>query len=395
MNDGQLIYFDFNQKSSTLLIFFFNAVVFSFILLRRAYFEDQKESKWLGLFILLCGLYVCPFMLGYAGWYAVKSYREFLFFVPFQQLFLIGPVLYFYTRSLLDNNFKLTNKQLLHFIPAALYFLYSFIVFITDKLILDEFYFYADGRDKDLDFWYQFTGLISMLAYLSLCLFYYRNYRKYIAQEVSYAAEITFNWIRNFLLAFTLILLLRILFFVINPEWAEFGRKYWFYLSFSIICMYIIIEGYTNSLTIKTYRKSSLNIPLDDVIRLQTETEGNTENDPVDLEKWKQEIENIIKKRKIHTNPQLTLNDVALELGTNRNLISIAINQGFNMNFNDYINSKRIETVIENIERGNHIEKTLLGIALESGFNSKSTFNRSFKKHTSLTPRQYIEKNNL
>ncbi|MEM9987465.1 MAG: AraC family transcriptional regulator, partial [Bacteroidota bacterium] len=85
-----LIIFSHNDKSSILLIFFFHALVFSFLLLRNGIQEGKQDSKWLAAFIFLGGLYICPFMLGYAGWYSVQRYREFMFFVPFQQLFLIG-----------------------------------------------------------------------------------------------------------------------------------------------------------------------------------------------------------------------------------------------------------------------------------------------------------------
>ncbi|MEM7105694.1 MAG: hypothetical protein AAF502_21330, partial [Bacteroidota bacterium] len=185
---GDIIYFDYNQKSSVLLIFFFNAVVFSYLLLRNGIRENKNHSNWLAAFIILGGLYICPFMFGYANWYAIKSYREFLFFVPFQQLFLIGPIFFFYVKTLLNNNDKFSPKDFIHFVPALVYLIYSLIVFVTDKLILDEFYFYADGRDKDLDFWYQMAGLISMLFYLFLSLKHYNNYRKLSVQEVSQTA---------------------------------------------------------------------------------------------------------------------------------------------------------------------------------------------------------------
>ena len=73
-------------------------------------------------------------------------------------------------------------------------------------------------------------------------------------------------------------------------------------------------------------------------------------------------------------------------------MISQAINKGFEMNFNDYINNHRVDEVIKELKSGTHHSQTLLSIALESGFNSKSTFNRAFKKHTQLTPIAYIKK---
>ena len=363
------------------------------MLLRKGIVEDQRVNIFFGFFILLCGLYVCPFMLGYAGWYGMDGYREFLFFVPFQQLFLIGPVLYFYTRSLLNQSLKISYCDLVHFIPSALYLLYSCVIFIFDVFIFEDFYFYADGRDKDLDLWYQIAGSISMLFYLGLCLRKYRNYRDYIEQEVSYAEEVLYSWIRNFLLAFALILVLRLMFFAINPEWAQFGRKYWYYLSFSAIGMYLTIAGYSNSLKLKIGMSPSLPQNIDQNKTSYKIGGKNTIDTIENLEHWKEQIEKLMEIDRIHTNPQLTLNDLALRLDTNRNSVSAVINDGFNMNFNDYINSKRIESVIKSFKNNQHLEKTLLGIALESGFNSKSTFNRSFKKYTSLTPKRYIEKN--
>ena len=154
--------FDFGVKSSVLLIFFIQGIIFSFLLYRKGIQDDSASSKWLSLFIFLGAMYIVPFMCGYANWYSQKFYREILFFIPFQQLFLIGPVLYFFTQSLLNKSFQLSRKDWIHFVPAGIYLLYSLVVFITDKLILSEYYFYADGRDKDLAPWYQVMGLLSM-----------------------------------------------------------------------------------------------------------------------------------------------------------------------------------------------------------------------------------------
>lgn len=390
-----ILYFDYNQKSSVLLIAFFNAVVFSFLLLRKGLTEDRKQSKWLAAFIFLGGLYVCPFMCGYAGWYGQQSYREFLFFVPFQQLFLLGPVFFFYVKTRLNSNVKLTRKDGIHFLPSVGYLIYSLVIFVTDKLVLDEFYFYADQRDKDLDFWYQMAGLISMLFYLFLSLKHYLSYRKRSVQEVSFADEVAFKWIQHFIIAFGLIQLLRVLFFILNPEWGQFGAKYWYYLCFSILLLYISIAGYSNTI------KASLELPPHTLPDLQTaaddETDvaGNGSEEALAQHPWKEQITHLFEAEKIYTNPSLTLTDLATQLHTNRNIISKAINQEFNMNFNDFVNEKRVEAVIEKLKHGKHAQSTLLGIALDCGFNSKTTFNRAFKKHTGSTPNQFITKNQL
>ncbi|MEO1712300.1 MAG: AraC family transcriptional regulator, partial [Bacteroidota bacterium] len=131
----RLLIFDFNEKSSVLLVFFLHALVFAGMLWRKGREESKQDSFWLATFVVLGGFYLCPFMLGYAGWYSVENYRNFLFFVPFQQLFLIGPVFYFYIKALLDSDFQLSRREFIHFLPAALYLLYSLVVFIGDQFL--------------------------------------------------------------------------------------------------------------------------------------------------------------------------------------------------------------------------------------------------------------------
>ncbi|MEL6699850.1 MAG: AraC family transcriptional regulator, partial [Bacteroidota bacterium] len=392
---ADILFFNYNDMSSVLLIFFVHAVVFSFLLLKKGIADNQHESMWLAAFILLGGLYICPFMLGYAGWYSTNPYREFMFFFPFQQLFLIGPVFYFYILTLLNRNFKFVRWDWLHFFPALLYMLYSLIVFITDKLILDELYFYADNKDKDLDVWYQVAGLISMLFYLILSLRHYLSYRKLSLEEVSYADEISFKWIQYFTLALGIILILRILFFILNPEWGEFGRKFWYYLCFSILLMYISISGYAH--TLKTSLKFAPIILKDWKQPKQGKVQESKEAwvEAEALPEWKEKISHIFESASVYQNPSLTITDLSRLLNTNRNIVSKVINQEFHMNFNDFVNTKRVEAVIEKLQKGEHTKNTLLGIAMDCGFNSKTTFNRAFKKYTALTPKQYITTHEL
>ena len=64
------------------------------------------------------------------------------------------------------------------------------------------------------------------------------------------------------------------------------------------------------------------------------------------------------------------------------------------MNFNDYVNTHRIEAVKQKMNAGEYKTTTFLGIALDCGFNSKATFNRAFKKSTSLSPKEYVNRLN-
>jgi len=386
--------FGFGQKSSLLLIFFFHGIVFSALLLRKGIIYKQKASKWLSFLLFLCVMYIAPYMLGYANWYSNKTAREILFFVPFMQVLLIGPVIYFYTKSLLNNSFVIAKKERLHFIPAILYLLYSLIIFITDKIVLNEFYFYADGRDKDLANWYQIAGVISMAFYLVLSLQHYSKYKKLVFEKVSFADSILFQWIQNFLIAFLSILILRVLLFILNPEWGEFGSQFWHYIVFSIVVFYISINGYANAIKIAVLsdiNSENINV-FSESENEEKPKQGNINQKEIEL--WQQNILKLIENEKIYRNPKLTLFDVSKLLETTTKTISNSINSGFEMNFNDFINHYRIEAVKKKLKNEEHKTSTLLGIAFDCGFNSKATFNRAFKKSTGVSPKDYLQKMN-
>lgn len=87
-----------------------------------------------------------------------------------------------------------------------------------------------------------------------------------------------------------------------------------------------------------------------------------------------------------HMEPRLTLADVAERCGMSEVAVSHALNQGPGVNFNRFINEIRVEGVKQALEAG---AEDILGLALETGFNSKATFNRVFKEITGQTPSDY------
>jgi len=409
--------FDFNFYSSILLIFFVHGLVYALLLLRKAFINSTVSDKWLSLFLLLCILFIAPWMLGFAGWYDNQPYRDFIFYTPFQHLYFVGPIIFFYVQSLLNPSFHFTKKEWLHLLPGIGYLVFSFVVFATDKIILTRYYFLADGTDKDFDLWYQLTGFISMVIYFLVSLRYYTLYKKLMLQVVSYAEVVLFKWIKNFLYAFLVMLLIRLLFFIASfiPffESMRYMGPWWEYFSFSLIFYYIAITGYTNSIETKVpfklhllaYKPSLLLQPATnkisdpvffedaEIVAFESEiTPVNKEEETV-LADWKVKVLQLVKIQKAYEDPELSLAQVAKQLKTNPTIISKVINQGFQLNFNDFINFYRIEAVKDKLTAGEQQTQTLLGIALDCGFNSKATFNRSFKKITGTSPKEWLEKN--
>ena len=407
--------FEFGFYSSMLLIFFAHGIVYALLLFKKGIKNESASDKWLALFLLLCVLYIAPWMLGFGGWYDNQPYRDILFYTPMQHLFFMGPVIFFYVQSLLNPSFKFGKKEWLHLLPGILYLLYSLVIIVTDKIILKKYYFLADGMDRDFDGWYQKSGLISMILYFVISLRYYKLYKKLMVQVISYADTVLFKWVKNFLFAFLLMQLLQVFFYVASfafPALDSYIGSWWFFFSFAVIFYYIAITGYSNSIETKvpfklnliTYKPSLLLqnfYPENNTATFIEEAEiieienGETEKKPdIDLlDEWKSKISVLMESEKIYEDPELSLTQVAKQLKTNPSLLSKIINQGFQLNFNDFINNYRITAVKEKLQAGEQKKQTLLGIAFDCGFNSKATFNRAFKKATGASPKEWLKKN--
>ncbi|MEL7339880.1 MAG: AraC family transcriptional regulator, partial [Bacteroidota bacterium] len=187
-------------------------------------------------------------------------------------------------------------------------------------------------------------------------------------------------------------LVLRIGFFIAYPNFGDFGKKYWYYLFFAGLAYYIAFEAYAHSIKSEIFplltSPASQNAPTPPLPEKAPKAPLAEET----FSEGKKQILTLMESDKIYQNPTLSLHDVASQLGTTTKQISQIINQGFEMNFNDFVNHYRVEAFKSQIAAGEQQKFTLLSIALGCGFNSKTTFNRVFKRNEGMTPLQYVEK---
>lgn len=102
-------------------------------------------------------------------------------------------------------------------------------------------------------------------------------------------------------------------------------------------------------------------------------------------------LNEFISSNKPFLDPDLSLKKLAQQIDINPNQLSQVINTQSNKNFFDYVNSLRIKELMRIMTDKKNKKFTILSLAYESGFNSKSTFNSSFKKLTGLTPSEYMK----
>ncbi len=111
--------------------------------------------------------------------------------------------------------------------------------------------------------------------------------------------------------------------------------------------------------------------------------------DTESLQQYKSRLNSLMEAEEPHLDPKLSLRELASQLGIPPNQLSQLLNEGFQQNFSEYVNSYRLQTFKSKVADPSLHHLTLLAIAYDSGFNSKTVFNTFFKKKMGMTPRTY------
>jgi AraC-like DNA-binding protein len=120
----------------------------------------------------------------------------------------------------------------------------------------------------------------------------------------------------------------------------------------------------------------------------EQKTEPNRLSDDL-MDRQKERLIETLKKNQLYLNPELRLSDLAEALDIRPYRVSEILNRGLHTTFYDLINGYRVSKAQELLLAPGSAQLNLLGIAMESGFKSKSVFNDVFKKSTGMTPSQF------
>jgi AraC-like DNA-binding protein len=300
---------------------------------------------------------------------------------------LFGVLFYFYAKSLTGEGERFDKKTWLHFLPFLLYVI-SLIPYYrlsagTKRYWLEHFV-YSTNPDAPK------MSLVRMAIYLlqfPLVLIYLLLAVKYLS-KLSRSAKaaapaintMKFTWLRNLAIGFggfwTLWLLynLALAFGASYHRWLDYGVTY-------AMAMMIYMIGYA------AFRQPEL-FSGDLFARNGPKYEKSTlTGEQADYYLGK--LVSLMETEKLFLNSELTLPDLAQRLGISPNHLSQIINEKLKQNFFDFVNRYRVEAVKSKLADPAAQTLTMLGLALEAGFNNKTSFNLAFKKFTGTTPSQY------
>jgi AraC-like DNA-binding protein len=309
-----------------------------------------------------------------------------LLWIPYSFLTAIGPLIYYYTRALTGARFHLPEIYK-HFIPAMIELGLQLIIIAYsirhDQLYYNTpFYFYVAPMIYA-------AAAVSIFHYLRMSLKIIRNHENWVLKNYSNLKEITLKWLQKLIEYYRLLWIVWVPFVAIFLLFFRFQLQY-FAVVLALYLLMLILTYLTFWIGLEGLGRTNLIVLKPEDRKSENKNFGNLPD---------QVIQNIIKKmtdamtiEKIYLNENLSLRDFALHLKADPNLLSYILNSQLNRNFHDFVNQYRVEEAKNKLNDPRYANLSLLGIGLESGFNSKTTFNRVFKQATGMTPTEYQKK---
>jgi AraC-like DNA-binding protein len=350
--------------------------IFVILLLNSKGVRKTRANTFLS--ILLAALTFSIFHLRYAG-DVIDHFSVKVFSFGDPTFLVIAPLLWFYIKELTGSRVRLTIKSLVHFIPflIIIFCSLSFNSFLADSNLVR--ILKSHPRLPFTVFWMVVVAQFSLYQYLTHRK--WQEYQKIIRQEFSNTEDVNISWVRFFMTVFIVINVsfLFSLFAVIHLNiMAWVWKSEGVILSLSIFALGY--KGIRQREIFDAHREKSVILPPPSA----AESNGGKSDD-----NSIQKLLAFMQDKRPYLDPELSLSSLSKDFGLNRNQLSQLINEGIGENFYDFVNRYRVEEVKRLMVNPQKQNYNLLGIALEAGFKSKSTFNLVFKRFTGLTPTEY------
>jgi len=304
--------------------------------------------------------------------HAILSTNRLLFnpnslFFYLTSIYAIGPLNYFYYYSLINNQFHLTTKQLIHLLPAVV------ICFIECS------YYLLPANIKHVIINSIYTEALNPFSILLVIggtsFILYQVY--FLYQCIKALSTIHHNnnglYLAIFLETINILTPLPIIMWLITKihSWYAIAG---YMTTFVIIVLFLLNRRFPYLFHI-----------IADAIKKSNYERNYLAN--INKEKLFEQLLYLMKTEKIFTDPDINLTELSKRLNITPHQLSQFINKHLNMRFNHFVNIYRIEEA-KNI-LANHPDANIISIAFHVGFNSKSTFNKLFKLYTGQTPSDY------
>ncbi len=374
----------FNFHDTLLLATAFQSLIFVVLVLSVKHERHVSDYFLVGFFIAQVAIPI-HILINYG-----EEFREAAlasspnWFHAFELAFwLEGPLLLWYTRSILYKKFRLSRIDFVYLLPTLLFALFTVLTFyIQDASTkIDSLAHYSDAGAQSLLGNINSARDILRVMFGVLCVLDIRRAQRHIRDQYSNIERIDFGWLGFMVIAFTMarawvVLVLIFTWLLPNLNWPIYNYM-------GLASNYLTF-GLITTLMFYSLQRSAL---FDGHTK-----EEQAEPDPAEFDAdpaLTRRIEKHMQAEKPYLKHLLNLEQLANQLQMHPRALSVTIKHHFQTNFYEFVNSYRINEAKQMLSDPAQKSKTMIEISGECGFNSKATYNTFFKKLVGSTPTQY------
>lgn len=334
----------------------------------------------LAVWLAVSGLHLGCYYLLLSGMY--KEYPCFLG-LELPMPLLHGPFLYLYTRKVTGNTGR--KYDWLHFIPYAGFLLvFSGFIFSSGDYKVNVYQQSGAPYRAQLDL-LMVSLIISGVSYALASLIALHRHRQAIKDCYSNTDQVNLRWLTGLIAGMSVIWIS----VIAGTDQVTFG----------IVTFFIFYIGYFGIKQVGIFTNNSSDTPEPALLQPVPVSEQDPETSvkyarsglsSAEIQRIHQQLKAVVADEKPFKDAELTIAKLADRLNVHPNVLSQVINSCENQNFFDYINTLRVNEFITCAGQPDSRKYTLLALALECGFNSKSSFNRNFKKVTGQAPTDFL-----
>ena len=371
----------FSLYDLLLLIGILQGIITSILLFNSK--KNVKSSKLLALALLSFCFLSSKTLLHTLHLWDTTMFR----FFPNGIELALPPLIFFYVKALVNSKFDFKAKDWLHFVPFLISQTYAFIVYFTvfkTNILVEKDTIAKGFKFDDIKNLEEYLLLISLGIYLFYGYREIKNYKTWLNNTTSDNTFPDFGWLKNIFRIFIIIGL----FSLINHSldiFFDFKNKT--VLHWDLLILFIAVLTYY--LGLRGYLQPNYTFNKGDIIVQKQKASSLSNAAYIDTV---ENLEKAMEEDKIFLNPKLTINELSVILNVPERLLSQTINQHFKISFRDYINNYRLKEVKSKLNDSSYSNMSILGIALDCGFNSEASFYRIFKKNTGISPKEFIQK---
>lgn len=338
----------------------------------------NKANIFLGISILAFTLYFLPTALDRIG---LLEYVPHIVRLNLLSGFLLGPSMYFYVKSCTQKGFRLRKIDYLHFTPVLLELLYHLpFYFSSGPEKIEAMHITIQTGDLHIPIWIPIAKWIHNFIYYLLSLKIILEYRNFLDNETSFIDKAFHRWLIAFASAL-LIPIIAFIFFIITGN-----RPFALEVTFFTILIYFFCVYIATLTKPAFFHRFPHKMPVLKVEEVQKQKYENSSLQEVQKEKYVQKLIAHMDNNKPYEAPELTLSQLSEQVHISTHYLSQVINEKLKCSFIDFINSYRVEAAKTKLCSPDFEHYTIIAIAYEAGFNSKSAFYSAFKKYVGTTP---------